>query len=238
MTPSDPEVHRLNSLPADQVSGLATPVAVVSPTAERVERLARGLAARGDAVIVLRSTSLAEARTAAWGGARVVVLDLDVGDDASADEPEPAAAGLPSFVVVTDRPDDRLGGWLIDGCSVVPRRASLDALAAAVRAAANGLVTTAAPFAAEALRYERTGVARPAHAAPLGGPLTPRERQVLAEMSHGRSNREIGGVLGISAHTAKFHVAQIIAKLDAQSRGHAIAKAMRAGIVDTSELER
>jgi DNA-binding NarL/FixJ family response regulator len=231
----------LNSLPADHAAGLATPVAVVSPTAERVERLARGLAARGDAAIVLRSTSLVEARAAAWGGARVVVLDLDVvdaGDGASADEPDAAAAGSPSFVLVTDRPDDRLGGWLIDGCSVVPRRASLDALAAAVRAAANGLVTTSGPFAAEALRYERTGVARPAQAAPLGGPLTPRERQVLAEMSHGRSNREIGGALGISAHTAKFHVAQIIAKLDAQSRGHAIAKAMRAGIVDTSELER
>jgi DNA-binding CsgD family transcriptional regulator len=56
-------------------------------------------------------------------------------------------------------------------------------------------------------------------------------------MSHGRSNREIGGALGISAHTAKFHVAQIIAKLDAQSRGHAVAKAMRAGIVDADELQ-
>ncbi|MEO5843447.1 MAG: trypsin-like peptidase domain-containing protein [Caldimonas sp.] len=37
--------------------------------------------------------------------------------------------------------------------------------------------------------------------------------------------------LGISAHTAKFHVAQIIAKLQAQ-RAHAVAKALRAGFVD------
>ncbi len=62
--------------------------------------------------------------------------------------------------------------------------------------------------------------------------LTPRERQVLAAMSNGLGNREIGGVLGISAHTAKFHVAQIIAKLQAQSRAHAVAKALRAGLVD------
>jgi DNA-binding CsgD family transcriptional regulator len=55
---------------------------------------------------------------------------------------------------------------------------------------------------------------------------------VLVEMSHGLGNREIGGALGISAHTAKFHVAQIIAKLDAQSRAHAVAKALRAGLVD------
>jgi DNA-binding NarL/FixJ family response regulator len=62
--------------------------------------------------------------------------------------------------------------------------------------------------------------------------LTPRERQVLAAMSNGLGNREIGGALGISAHTAKFHVAQIIAKLQAQSRAHAVAKALRAGFVD------
>jgi DNA-binding CsgD family transcriptional regulator len=51
-------------------------------------------------------------------------------------------------------------------------------------------------------------------------------------MSHGLGNREIGGALGISAHTAKFHVAQIIAKLQAQSRAHAVAKALRAGFAD------
>jgi DNA-binding NarL/FixJ family response regulator len=220
----------LNTLPADPETGLATPVAVVSRTAERIERLARGLAARGDATITLRAASLAGARASAWGGARVVVVDLDAlevaddGETGAAEELEASAGGTPTFVVVTDRPDDRLGGWLIDGCSVVPRRASLDALSAAVRAAASGLVTTSPLFASEALRYERTGVARPvAPSAPHVGPLTPRERQVLSEMSHGRSNREIGGALGISAHTAKFHVAQIIAKLDAQSRGHAVA---------------
>lgn len=211
-------------------------MAVVSPDTDRLERLARGLAARGDAVVVLRAASLAEGLARGWAGARVAVVDLDAdGDDAA--EPEATVGVPPAFVVVTDQPDDRLGGWLLDGCSVVPRRASLDALSAAVRAASSGLVVTTAGYASEALRYERTGVARPAHAAAHTGPLTPRERQVLAEMSHGRSNREIGGALGISAHTAKFHVAQIIAKLDAQSRGHAVAKAMRAGIVDADELE-
>jgi hypothetical protein len=46
------------------------------------------------------------------------------------------------------------------------------------------------------------------------------------------SNKLIARRLGISAHTAKFHVAQIIAKLQAQSRAHAVAKALRAGFVD------
>jgi DNA-binding NarL/FixJ family response regulator len=124
----------------------------------------------------------------------------------------------------------RVGEWLIDGCSVLPRGATPAAIAGAARAARAGLVATSAAFAAEALRYERVGERR--STAPGFETLTPRERQVLAAMSNGLGNREIGGVLGISAHTAKFHVAQIIAKLQAQSRAHAVAKALRAGFVD------
>jgi DNA-binding CsgD family transcriptional regulator len=63
-------------------------------------------------------------------------------------------------------------------------------------------------------------------------PLTPREHEVLAKMSLGLGNREIAQVLHISPHTAKFHVAQIIAKLDASSRAHAVAKGLRAGLVE------
>ena len=128
------------------------------------------------------------------------------------------------------RTDPRIGEWLIDGCSVLPRDAGPQAVAAAAMALRAGLVATPPRFAAEALRFERVGERR---AVPPGvGALTPREREVLVAMSHGLGNREIGGALGISAHTAKFHVAQIIAKLQAQSRGHAVAKALRAGLVD------
>jgi DNA-binding NarL/FixJ family response regulator len=113
---------------------------------------------------------------------------------------------------------------------VLPRDASPEAIAAAATAARAGLVATPPRFAAEALRFERVGERK---ALPAGvGALTRREREVLVAMSHGLGNREIGGALGISAHTAKFHVAQIIAKLQAQSRGHAVAKALRAGLVD------
>jgi DNA-binding CsgD family transcriptional regulator len=63
-------------------------------------------------------------------------------------------------------------------------------------------------------------------------PLTPREREVLAKITLGLGNREIADALQISTHTAKFHVAQIISKLDANSRAHAVAKALRAGLVE------
>ena len=61
--------------------------------------------------------------------------------------------------------------------------------------------------------------------------LTPREVEVLAAMADGASNKVIARRLGISFHTAKFHVASILAKLDADSRTEAVALAARLGLV-------
>ena len=46
-------------------------------------------------------------------------------------------------------------------------------------------------------------------------PLTPRELEVLALLAEGASNKTIARRLGISVHTAKFHVGSLIDKLDA-----------------------
>jgi DNA-binding NarL/FixJ family response regulator len=61
--------------------------------------------------------------------------------------------------------------------------------------------------------------------------LTRRELEVLAAMADGASNKTIARRLGISFHTAKFHVAAILAKLDADSRTEAVAKAAQLGLV-------
>jgi DNA-binding CsgD family transcriptional regulator len=52
---------------------------------------------------------------------------------------------------------------------------------------------------------------------------------VLAE---GASNKTIARCLGISVHTAKFHVGQLIDKLDATGRTDAVAHAARQGVID------
>ncbi|WP_407154364.1 response regulator transcription factor [Bradyrhizobium sp. STM 3557] len=62
--------------------------------------------------------------------------------------------------------------------------------------------------------------------------LTARERDVLALLAEGRSNKEIARVLGISVHTAKFHVGQLLDKLDATGRTDAVAHAARRGIIE------
>jgi DNA-binding NarL/FixJ family response regulator len=62
-------------------------------------------------------------------------------------------------------------------------------------------------------------------------PLTRRETEVLQLLAQGLSNRAIGERLGISEHTAKFHVTSIVAKLGAQTRTDAAVRAARLGLV-------
>ena len=61
--------------------------------------------------------------------------------------------------------------------------------------------------------------------------LTQREKQVVALLAEGASNKLIARRLGISVHTAKFHVAAILHKLGAVNRTDAIAIAMREGLI-------
>jgi DNA-binding NarL/FixJ family response regulator len=65
-------------------------------------------------------------------------------------------------------------------------------------------------------------------AAHLG--LTPRERDVLALVAQGRTNREIGEALYMAEKTASVHVSRILAKLDVRSRTEAAAVAHRLGL--------
>ncbi|RMI46503.1 helix-turn-helix transcriptional regulator, partial [Streptomyces triticirhizae] len=62
--------------------------------------------------------------------------------------------------------------------------------------------------------------------------LNPRELDVLRLLSSGHRNRRIAELLGISEHTVKFHVANILDKLDVASRGEAAAAARSFGLVE------
>ena len=61
--------------------------------------------------------------------------------------------------------------------------------------------------------------------------LTPREVEVLTLLAEGASNKTIARRLGISVHTAKFHVGQLLDKLDATGRTDAVAHAARLGVL-------
>jgi DNA-binding CsgD family transcriptional regulator len=63
----------------------------------------------------------------------------------------------------------------------------------------------------------------------LGLLFSRREQECLAWMAKGRSNAEIGKILEISERTVKFHVKNIMEKLNAANRTEAVAIAARSG---------
>jgi DNA-binding NarL/FixJ family response regulator len=65
-----------------------------------------------------------------------------------------------------------------------------------------------------------------------GFDLTPRELDVLTLLAEGASNKTIAKQLGISVHTAKFHVGSLLDKLDATGRTDAVAHAARRGVIN------
>jgi len=66
---------------------------------------------------------------------------------------------------------------------------------------------------------------------PLIEDVTPREVQVLRMMANGDGNKEIAVALAISEHTVKYHVAQILGKLNAGSRTEAVSIGIRRGLI-------
>jgi DNA-binding NarL/FixJ family response regulator len=102
--------------------------------------------------------------------------------------------------------------------------------------AAPGLVAAAVRLVSAGYRLVSEGPENSRHfegdlGAPEHEPLTPRELETLALLADGASNKVIARELHISVHTAKFHVAAVLAKLGARNRADAVAIAMRQGLV-------
>lgn len=188
-------------------------VAVTTGSLRLNEALHALLRERGRFELITSASSLDEfrARDSEISGAADVVVT---------DAPARAADDVGATVLLSDE-EDLLANVrpLRGGLALLPTSASADQLIAAIEATAAGLA-----------------VVHPDHAGSLAArpsddPLTPREREVLQLLAAGLGNKEIAGRLAISDHTAKFHVSQILAKLNAASRAEAVSIAMRRGLV-------
>ncbi|MBS1831500.1 MAG: response regulator transcription factor [Acidobacteria bacterium] len=115
----------------------------------------------------------------------------------------------PPTVILTNQPRSE---WL----NALPETVTAEELAAALRAVQAGLIVSHPDL------VRRNGTVEV---------LTPREIEVLSRLAEGSPNKIIAHELGISDHTVKFHVAQILAKLGAGSRTEAVTAGLRLGIV-------
>lgn len=90
------------------------------------------------------------------------------------------------------------------------------------------LILAAATLAAAGYRIERD---RKVNEESEGPHLSQREQQVAELLAEGASNKVIARELGISVHTAKFHVTAVMEKLGARNRSDAVAISLREGLV-------
>jgi DNA-binding NarL/FixJ family response regulator len=66
---------------------------------------------------------------------------------------------------------------------------------------------------------------------PLHPKLTPRESEILTWLAHGKTDREIANLLGLSEKTIHHHVERILDKLQARNRTHAVARALQLKLI-------
>lgn len=110
----------------------------------------------------------------------------------------------------------------------------------AMRAGASGYLLKSAPFA-ELLdciacvlagrQYLAQGLSAKLAGRVHGSDLSTREQEILVHLATGMSNKLIARVAGIGVGTVKFHINNILAKLDAASRTEAVMLASRRGML-------
>jgi DNA-binding NarL/FixJ family response regulator len=102
----------------------------------------------------------------------------------------------------------------------VSRRTSLEQLVKAIRTVAAGGTWFESPDERAGNRERRSAQ------------LSKRERRVLQELGRGSTTEEIADCLHLTTHTVRSHVRNILRKLEAKSRAHAVAIACTEGIVE------
>jgi two-component system, NarL family, response regulator YdfI len=140
----------------------------------------------------------------------------------------PADGHTPAIVLLTN---ERTPAWTQETFrlgvrALLSRDASAAEILAAVESAASGLAVID-PRELETLLA--ANVSAPASAE--SHTLTARELEVLRMLAEGAANKTIAWKLGISEHTVKFHVASILAKLNAASRTEAVTMGIRQGLI-------
>lgn len=111
-------------------------------------------------------------------------------------------------------------GYVLKGCS-------RDELIRAIRATAAG----ESAWTRDELRRVTGALATPRLAADIEVPLTQRESEVLRQLAHGLTNKEIAQALHISYETVKEHVQHILRKIGVSDRTQAAVWAVRKGLV-------
>jgi DNA-binding NarL/FixJ family response regulator len=202
-------------------------VAIVDDHPIVTDGLVANLGAVPEIDVVATGTSAGDAVSiAATHAPDVLILDLELGGRNGLDAIAECKTASPHTRIVVFSAyagEERVATAFERGAdSYVLKGTSSDELVAIVRAVAQGGTMIPAEIASQLARAVRQ---------PRRDRLTAREREILALLAEGLSNRAAGERLGISERTVKFHVGEILARLGAANRAQAVAIAKARGIV-------
>jgi NarL family two-component system response regulator LiaR len=134
-------------------------------------------------------------------------------------------------VLTADTDDARVVGALRAGAiGYVRKDSDPEVFLAAVRAAARGQSVLDPAVAGSVLQDLMRG-------GPLVEELSDREKEVLRQLAHGRTNREIAQQLHVGEETVKTHVGNILSKLQLSHRTQAVIYALKQGLVSLEDVE-
>lgn len=164
----------------------------------------------------------------------VVDLDLPGGDGVAVIEALRARDPAPGCVVMTGLTDDRELGRAIEAgaAAVLHKSAPMRELLDAITVVAEGGSVLPAEETSRRLRALAKDRERRWQSRLLAEQLTNRELEVLGLLAQGLSNAELADRLVISPDTAQTHVRNLMAKLGANNRLHAVSIGLQHGIID------
>jgi DNA-binding NarL/FixJ family response regulator len=201
----------------------ADPVAL-----RRLQHLTRGLRN----VAVLGEAASPSALTSLLGRVAVDIVLADLADKGDLTDWQAPARHATLVAIVDDGAEEGALDALASGAvALLPRSFDASEVASAIELVAQGFAVMPRALLGSLLAARGPGAPLVALDDAADGLLTQRELEVLAALADGASNKAIARRLGISFHTVKFHVASILAKLDADSRTEAVAQAARRGLV-------
>lgn len=149
--------------------------------------------------------------------------------------PRLLSQGARTLVVSSSALDDRTSLLLLAGASgfLIMNDASIEAVSSAVQTVASGesaLHPTVVHAVLERWRASRVPDERAAAANTGTSELTGRERDVLAGLRDGLTNRQLAARLGVAEKTVETHKARLYAKLGARNQAHAVRVANDRGL--------
>ncbi len=165
----------------------------------------------------------------------IVLMDFSLPDGTGADATRRIVQDLPGckivFMTMSDKDEDLLAAIRSGAVGYLMKDMTPSKLVASLRSVQRGEGALSRSMTLRLMKeLSQTKASEPMEN-PVLGKLTPREKDIMAELAASKSNQEIARQLTISENTVKYHVHSILEKLNLRDRNEAARFAREHGVI-------